>query len=87
MGKDDSNHKKRVGHSEFKAKISETQIDAVMEAPSIKERLAAKKAAACIVGKPDVFEAAANGDLELVEDHVLADAGCIHKTNDRYDSF
>jgi hypothetical protein len=71
----------------FKEKMSETQIDAVMEAPSMKERLAAKKAAARIVGKPDVFEAAASGDLELVEDHVLADAGCIHKTDDRHDSF
>jgi hypothetical protein len=40
-------------------------------------------AAARIVGKPDVFEAAESGDLELVKDHFLADAGCVHNANDK----
>jgi hypothetical protein len=38
-------------------------------------------AAARIVGKPDVVQAAQSGNLELVKDHVSADAGCVHKTN------
>jgi hypothetical protein len=41
-------------------------------------------AAARIVGKPDVIEAAERGDFELVKDHVVADAGCVHKTNEEY---
>jgi len=32
------------------------------------------------VGKADVFTAAQNGDIELVKDHVVADAGCVLKT-------
>jgi hypothetical protein len=38
-------------------------------------------AAARIVGKPDVINAARDGNIELVKDHVVADAGCVHKTN------
>ena len=43
-------------------------------------------AAARIVGKPNVFDAARSGDIELVKDHFVADAGCVLKaTNSRYD--
>ncbi len=38
-------------------------------------------AAARIVGMPGVLNAIAQGNLELVKDHVSADAGCIHKTD------
>ena len=38
-------------------------------------------AAARIVGKASVFDAALNGDIELVKDHVMADAACVLKTN------
>jgi hypothetical protein len=41
-------------------------------------------AAARIVGKPGVIEAAASGNLELVTDHFLADANCVHTTNGQY---
>ena len=34
----------------------------------------------------DVIEAAKSGDLELVKEHVLADAGCVHTTDGGYDS-
>jgi hypothetical protein len=40
-------------------------------------------AAARIVGKPDVSEVAESGDLELVKDHVWADAGRVHNANDK----
>jgi hypothetical protein len=33
------------------------------------------------VGKADVFDAAEIGDIELVKDHVMADAACVLKTN------
>ncbi len=46
----------------------------------MKERLAARRK---ISGKPDVFEAAKSGDHELVEDHVLSDPKCVHKTDDQ----
>jgi hypothetical protein len=36
------------------------------------------------VDKPSVFEAAGSGDLELVKDHVLADAGCVNQTDGAY---
>jgi hypothetical protein len=36
-------------------------------------------AAARIMGKRDVFNAAAIGNYELVKDHVAADPGCVHK--------
>ena len=36
------------------------------------------------MGKPDVIDAAMNGNIELVKDHVVADAGCVHKTNSKY---
>jgi hypothetical protein len=39
-------------------------------------------AAARIVGKDDVIKAAERGDFELVKDHVVADAGCVHKTGE-----
>jgi ankyrin repeat protein len=42
-------------------------------------------AAASIVGKPDVFEAAQSGNIKLVKDHVMADAGCLLKADSRYD--
>ena len=38
-------------------------------------------AASRIVGKDNVIEAAKSGNLELVKDHILADAGCVHKTD------
>jgi hypothetical protein len=66
--------------------MSETHIGATMEAePSepglnLKERLAARRK---ISGKPDIFEAAKSGDQELVEDHVLADPKCVHKTDEK----
>ena len=37
------------------------------------------------MGKPDVFEAAKSGDIELVKDHVMADAGCVLKADSEYD--
>jgi ankyrin repeat protein len=37
-------------------------------------------AAARIVDKFDVVDAAGCGNFELVKDHVVADAGCVHKT-------
>jgi hypothetical protein len=40
-------------------------------------------AAARIVGKPDVIDAAGGGDIELVKDHVMADAGCVLKAGGR----
>lgn len=30
---------------------------------------------------PDIFDAAEKGDLELVKDHYVVDAGCILKTD------
>jgi hypothetical protein len=41
-------------------------------------------AAARIAGKPDVIEAAKSGNIELVKDHVVADAGCVHKADSGY---
>ena len=38
-------------------------------------------AAARIAGKPDIFEAAETGNLALVKDHVVVDAGCVHKSD------
>ena len=43
-------------------------------------------AAARIKGKPDVIQAAASGDFNLVKDHCIADAGCIRKADGKYDS-
>jgi len=37
------------------------------------------QAAARIAGKPNIFEAAEEGDLALVKDHCIVDAGCIHE--------
>ena len=37
------------------------------------------------MGKPDVFEAAQSGNIKLVKDHVMADAGCLLKADSRYD--
>ena len=42
-------------------------------------------AAARIVGKANVFTAAMNGDIELVKDHVMANASCVLQANSRYD--
>jgi hypothetical protein len=39
-------------------------------------------AAARIVGKDDVTIAAMKGNIELVKDHVVADAGCVHKADE-----
>ena len=36
-------------------------------------------AAARIAGKPDIFNAAASGDVKLVEDHCIADPACVHQ--------
>jgi len=36
-------------------------------------------AAARIVGQPDIFTAARNGNLSLVKDHVLADETSVNK--------
>ena len=45
-------------------------------------------AAARIADEPDIFEAAKWGDLDLVKDHVIAEPGCVHKTQrgGRYDA-
>jgi hypothetical protein len=43
-------------------------------------------AAARIVGKPDVIHAAKSGNLQLVKDHVVVDAGCVHIANGECDS-
>ena len=43
-------------------------------------------AAARIVGKPDVIHAAKSGNLQLVKDHVVVDAGCVHMTDGGFDS-
>jgi hypothetical protein len=40
--------------------------------------------ASAIVGEPDVFGAAINGNIELVKEHVLADAGCVLKAQSEY---
>ncbi len=37
-----------------------------------------------ILGKLDVIEAAQSGDIELVKDHVMADAGCVLQADSRY---
>jgi hypothetical protein len=42
-------------------------------------------AAARIVGKADVINAAENGDIELVKDHVMADKGCVLQADSEYD--
>ena len=31
-----------------------------------------------LVGKSDILNAAYNGDVGLVQDHILADAACVH---------
>jgi hypothetical protein len=41
-------------------------------------------AAARIVGKADVIEAAKSGNIELVKDHFVADAGCVFKADSEY---
>ena len=43
-------------------------------------------AAARIKGKPDVIQAAASGDFNLVKDHYIANAGCVRETTPGYDS-
>ena len=42
-------------------------------------RISQAAAAARIKRKPDVIVAAAKGNIELVMDHVVADASCVHK--------
>jgi hypothetical protein len=42
------------------------------------------EAAARIAGKDGIFEAVYMGNFDLVKDHVLADAGCVHKTDSAY---
>jgi hypothetical protein len=50
-------------------------------------RLLCKAAAAArIVGKPDVIHAAKSGNLQLVKDHVVVDAGCVHMADGGWDS-
>ncbi len=36
------------------------------------------------MGKPDVFKATESGDIELVKDHVMADASCLLQTDSEY---
>ena len=43
-------------------------------------------AAARIVGQPDIITAAGNGNLSLVEDHVLADESSVNKKDSEYHS-
>ena len=43
------------------------------------------RAAARIVGKANVFDAAESGDIELVKDHVMVNAGCVLEADSRYD--
>ena len=47
-------------------------------------RILQAAAAARIAGKPDVIDAAMNGNIELVKDHVVADAGCVLKADGLY---
>jgi hypothetical protein len=47
-------------------------------------RVSQAAAAARIVGNRDVFRAASIGNIELVKDHVVADAGCVLKADSRY---
>jgi hypothetical protein len=47
--------------------------------PSSLLRISQAAAAARIAGKPDVINAAVDGNIELVKDHVVADAGCVQK--------
>jgi hypothetical protein len=47
-------------------------------------RIPQAAAAARIAGKPDVINAAEMGNIELVKDHVVADAGCVLKADSRY---
>jgi hypothetical protein len=42
-------------------------------------------AAARIAGKADIWNAAENGDLALVRDHVAADAACVNKRDKWFD--
>jgi hypothetical protein len=41
-------------------------------------------AAARIVGKDDIIEAAKKGNFDLVKDHVWADAGCVLQADSLY---
>jgi hypothetical protein len=43
--------------------------------------ITAAAAAARIAGKPNIFDAAASGDVKLVEDHCIADPACVHQRN------
>jgi hypothetical protein len=47
-------------------------------------RISQAAAAARIVGKDDVIKAAKDLNVELVKDHVVADAGCVHQTDETY---
>ncbi len=37
------------------------------------------------MGKANVIDAAENGDIELVKDHVTADASCLLQADSEYD--
>ena len=43
-------------------------------------------AAARIIGKDDIFKAAKDGNLQLVQDHVAADPASVQKRDNGYDS-
>ena len=59
--------------------MTEIQIEAIMEAIASQAAAAAR-----IVGKDGIIEAAEKGNLDLVKDHVLADAGCVLEADSKY---
>ena len=58
--------------------ISSTERYSALHLSLIRPQAAA---AARIVGKPGIREAAQNGDVALVRDHIIADPACVHLKN------
>ena len=50
---------------------------AVAFLPRVAHACSQAAAAASIKGKPDIIQAAASGDIKLVQDHLTADASCV----------
>ena len=50
---------------------------AVAFLPRVGHACSQAAAAASIKGKPDIIQAAASGDIKLVQDHLTADASCV----------
>jgi hypothetical protein len=64
-----------------RVQMTDVQIDSVMTV--IGAHAYAAAAAARIVGKPDILEAARDGNVALVKDHILADPVCVNKRSER----